>query len=777
MAEEMFRDRRLEQTHRKEWMEPAFQAPYFQGPGPDTEPRESLLMEYASTLSRHRRLIAEWAFASALLLLLLGIGTLPLYRARTSLEIQGLNSDFMNMRNVAPTGENTAGAADMNIQTQIKLLQSETLSLGTIERLQAEPHPQFVDRDDLLSRAGRLVHPRFGTPIAYTDLVEDAAKRVKVKPLGMTRLVEVTCDSWNADFSARFCNTLVREFEYQDHETRTAEARKTGEWLTTQVAELKEKTEESQRRLEAATGGNGLILSQQNTTVGEDRLRQLQGELVKAQADRMEKEAESNVARGASVDTLPNVLDNPGYRAYQAKLADLHGRIAELVPPLTEDNPKVIHLRAQTREAEAGLEASTHISTGRQGNEFAAARHREDLLQFAYRTQESNVSSDLQKGSRVNLLRREVESEQQLYQTLLQRAKEAGFATALQASTVRVVDRAARPLLAFSPNRVITAIVGLALGSLAGIGFAFFKDRNSRVFRVPGDVQRYLHVDELGVIPTADRSRNIPGGAGRKANALSVTNGDAETLGTPGTALTLTRWNEEFSLAAEAYRNATFSILLSDSSKRARAYVVSSPSAGEGKTTVTSNLGVALSKSKLRVVLIDGDLRRPSLHNAFGVRNDFGLRNILRGEVALETIPVSRFTKQTSLPNLSIIPSGTGTEDIVELLHSSFVGGLLARLSRDFDVILIDTPPMLHMADARIFAGQTDGAILILRAGVTTRDQAAAARDLFDHDRVRLVGTILNDFDPTREGLTGYYESYYQYRRQAEASETASVGS
>jgi capsular exopolysaccharide synthesis family protein len=236
-------------------------------------------------------------------------------------------------------------------------------------------------------------------------------------------------------------------------------------------------------------------------------------------------------------------------------------------------------------------------------------------------------------------------------------------------------------------------------------------------------------------------------------------------------ALALTRWNDNFSLAAEAYRNATFSILLSDSSKRSRSYVVSSPSAGEGKTTVTSNLGVALSKSKMRVVLVDGDLRKPKLHNAFGLQNDFGMRNILRGELDLEKTPTSVLTKRTALPNLSIIPAGLGAEDIVELLHSPYLGGLLARLSKDFDVILIDTPPTLYMADVRIFAGQTDGAILVFRAGITTREEAGNARDLFDHDGVRLVGTILNDFDPVREGKAGYYHSYYRYQQGLENNE------
>ena len=128
-------------------------------------------------------------------------------------------------------------------------------------------------------------------------------------------------------------------------------------------------------------------------------------------------------------------------------------------------------------------------------------------------------------------------------------------------------------------------------------------------------------------------------------------------------------------------------------------------------------------------------------------------------------------------PNLSIVSSGTGGEEVVELLHSPRLSELLARLSQEFDIVLIDTPPMLHMADARIFAGHVDGAILVLRAGTTSREQALTARDLFEHDRVRMVGTILNGFDPRREGRGSYYRSYYQYKQAAEASEEAALRS
>jgi capsular exopolysaccharide synthesis family protein len=719
---------------------------------------ESLVEEYFRIVTRHRTLIMACAAAGVFLALVLGLGTRPVYRTRTSLDIRSLNANFMDMRSVATTGgDGSPDEETTNLQTQIKLLSSDTLLDQVTRRLMAEPHPAAIEKKDLLSSSLRALHLGGGGSIPYTAVVNDAVKRVKVKPLGMTRLVEVTCDSWDPEFSAHFCNILTSTFEQQDLETRSLEAQKTQEWLTRQVADVHDRAEAARRELDAAVGGNGLMLSQGTTTSGEERLRSLQDELTKAQADRMQKEAEANLSHSAAADTLPGVQDNPAHRAYEAKLADLHTQLAQLVPALTEENPKVVRLRAQIADAEAGLKTTEQSSTSRQNNELTAARHRESLLDAAYKAQQSAVSSDLQKGEQVSLLRKEVDSEQQLYQTLLQRAKEAGFASALQASTIRVVDPARVPHFAASPSRSLAGGAGLALGGLFGVGMSFYRERKNKVFRAPGDTERFLAIPELGVIPAAHALPARSFGAPRRS--LSLTPG-AEAY---GQAVKQTRWNDNFSLSAEAYRNTTLSILLSDQGKRTRSYVVSSPNVGEGKTTVVANLGVAMSKSRLRVALIDADLRRPNLHNAFGLKNERGLRNVLRGEVDLETTPLNELVQSTPLSNVGIIPAGQGKEDVVELLHSSYFGALLARLSRDFDVVLIDSPPVLHMADARILAAESDGAILIFRSGITTREQAATARDRFTHDGVRLVGTILNDFDPVAEGKPDYYASYYSY--------------
>jgi capsular exopolysaccharide synthesis family protein len=659
----------------------------------------------------------------------------------------------MGTRAVATTGDADL-APDVYVQTQIRLLESDTLLERTIHRMQSDPHPQFIEQMDLISRLERGLHLVRHKPIAYDDVIADAAKQVAVKPLGVTRLVEITCDSWNADFSAKFCNTLVEQFKEADQETRAAEAEKTSDWLIKQVKGVKEKAEESQRKLKEATGGNGLMLSQNSTGVEEDRLRSLQDQYVRAQADRMQKEAEAGIGSSSAPDLNQSGL----YQQSAIKLSDLQAEVAKLVPPRTEEDPQVIHLRSQIKSVQSAMAAERVSNATRLKSDYQAALQREAMVAKAYHQEEASVSSDLGKASEVSLLRGEVESDQQLYQTLLQRAREAGFASAMRASTVRVVDAAKPNPAPVSPRRGNAAGSGLLLGTACGVGLAFILERSTTLLRVPGDTERYLGMRELGVIPSSIRERQMLGP------------GYLNTLGSPPihpreTQPTLSNWTGNFSIVAEAYRSATTSIMLSEHPReKGQIYIVSSPNPGEGKTTVISNIGVALSKSRLRVLLIDGDMRKPALHKVLEVPNEFGLRNLLRGETGPNSSPSDHpLYQSTELPNLFVLPAGQGSEEVVELLHSSQAADIFKRLRCDFDVVIIDTPPMLHMADARILASHAQGVILVVRAGMTTRDEATKARDIFDQDRARLVGTILNDFDPNKSGLNGYYKSYQRY--------------
>jgi polysaccharide biosynthesis transport protein len=732
----------------------------------------SLLMEYYHLLARRRGLLVMFTICGALLGFGSTMAVLPVFRARTSLDIQNINADFMNMRDIKATagGENTSSEA--YVQTQIKLLQSDTLRNRTVERMRKSGYVLPLLREDMLSQWKRSLGLHGGEPLSKKELLAYAAKSVTVKPLGVTRLVEVTCDSWDTRFSAAFCNTLTQEFADQDREVRWNEAQHTSEWLSRQLKDVRESLKLSEKRLETSTGNAAPLSRQGGESVADEKLRELQAELMRAAADRVAKQAQYQISTSAAAEQLPAVLDSGQFRESQARLDDLRRQVAALVPPLTEENPKVQHLRAQIREVQASLSTQKVDLVQRMRNEFEQAKHREALLFTAYSVQEAIVSREQGKEAQVSMLRHEVESSQQLYSTLLQRVKEAGFASAMQASTIRVVDAAVAPEIPIAPRRGMSSAVGLLLGMLVGVICAFMKERTQTVLRGPGEVPRYLMLRELGVIPSAKRT--LQDGPGKmlpaRFAAMFARAKESQRAGNKSQkgVLDMVVWQDHVSLVAEAFRSTTYSVLLAGrDTDKGKTYVVSSPNSGEGKTTVTCNLGLALAQANQRVLLIDGDLRKPRLHTAMSLSNEIGMRNLLRGDVDLDLVPVSAFSQPTKMPNLRVITSGTGTEEPSGLLHSPRCRALLQRLAQEFDIILIDSPPMLHLADARIFGGLSDGAILVFRSRVTDRETATNARDLFLNDHVRVIGTILNDFDPQKEGKAQYYGSYYAYRRQS----------
>jgi receptor protein-tyrosine kinase len=297
--------------------------------------------------------------------------------------------------------------------------------------------------------------------------------------------------------------------------------------------------------------------------------------------------------------------------------------------------------------------------------------------------------------------------------------------------------------------------LGLLTGLFVGVGFVLVRDRFNRNIESPGLSQAYLRLPELGVIPAARLASRrfawLPATAKVPLQLASGPNGGV---------------SREHATLAEAYRATLTSILLPTmNGEGPRVLVLTSPEAGAGKTTVTSNLGMATAEIGRRVLLIDADLRRPRLHRLFEIPNSFGLTDILRITTPLEDIPVNQLVRQTKIPGLSLVPSGPTTDGLSSLLYSPRLTEFLQRVAKEFDLVLIDAPPMLHFADARVLGRHSDGVILVLRSGHTKREAAMLARQRFDEDGTSVLGTILNSWDLKnfRSPYAYAYSDAYKY--------------
>ena len=305
------------------------------------------------------------------------------------------------------------------------------------------------------------------------------------------------------------------------------------------------------------------------------------------------------------------------------------------------------------------------------------------------------------------------------------------------------------------------------------------REQVDRTLKRPGDTPFYLEVPELGVIPAsaADSASAAPkrrkkvsikfrlGNGSRRPKTASNERSLQPVKESLLNSVELVTWQRKPSLQSECFRATLTSILFAgQNGDRPRIIVITSPLPAEGKTTVVSNIAIALAEINRPVLVIDADMRKPRLHEIFGIPNTWGLSDLLAGRNSLNGCPREAFARETEIPDLYVLPSGPGIRSISNLLHSPRAPELLERVRKEFDTVLIDTPPMMQIADARVLGQIADAVILVVRAGQTTRDSAKTAAARFDEDGTLVLGTVLNAWNPSASGY-GYYDDYYAYQK------------
>lgn len=679
----------------------------------------------------------------------------PIYQSRATIEIHAPNEIVFGMQGGLPT----AGAPEAFLQTQVKALESRTLHRRVIAALKTKGKLSSYTPPDRMAAWGKVLG--FSRPAQPTSVVPSVPEHeVKVKAFDNTQLAEILVDSPDPNFTADYANTMAEEFTQLSLESRWTGYQQTSDWMTRQLADMKAKLEVSERGLQAYSAASGLLFTDEKDSVTSSKLKQIQEELSKAQADRTTKQALYEVARGSVANSVPQVMDNERLSGYQTKLTELRREGAELGSLYTAEHYKVIRVRAQINEIEAAFQRERDAILTRIRNDYEAAQRREKLLLNDYTQQAQLVSAQAAKAIHYDILKRDVDTNRQLYGALLQKVKEASVASALASTNVRVLDPAEVPGSPYKPSILSNVLKGLGVGMLLGIAFVIGGDRVNRSLRAPGETPHHLKVPELGVIPACDSisTRSIDGPPRTKSTPIMLSDAEAE----PERRVELVTWQDTHSLVAESFRNALASILVASADRRPRIILVTSAARGEGKSMTVSNLGIGLAELNRKILLIDADMRKPRLHHIFDLANSWGLSDLLREQNTLKDSPVEALARPTLISNLWVLPSGPGTLSISSLLYSTRMGQLLERLETEFDTILIDTPPMLALADARVLGRLVDGAILVVRSGQTTRDAALEAKDRLVEDGIPVLGTILNNWDQkskARYGNEGYYYS------------------
>lgn len=663
----------------------------------------------------------------------------PVFRARTSVQIEGVNENYF-LRDAVPISPAVPNASAQNyLENQLKVLRSETLAGRVAARLRKETS-ETIDGDQV-------------------------RRALSVEPSLLSQVVEIYFEDGDAATAAMGANVAVEEFIAMTRQARWQTMEDTAEALGRQTADLKSKLQVASQGLEQYAKRSGLVfLPGGQGTIGDDRMRQLEEAVTKAEAERVAKQSRLEAAEISAFGALPDSLVTGPLRQFQTDLETLRRQAAEARTMYTPAHYKVKRLEAQIAETLNAIAGERRAVADRLRTEYQAAAAAERRLIESHDRQLRLIQAETGKAIQYNVFKREVETTQRLYDSVLERVKAASVASALTGANVRVIDRAQKPRRPYKPSLPLGSAMGLAAGVLAGIGVGIVRGPKDRVIRAGEPC--LPEVPELGVIPSA---RDVAELQSPRRNLLSL-------HGPKPHDLALATWRKDTSLFAESFRAALASIILASESPvrrartrqgqaRGRMFVVSSTEPMEGKTTVISNLALASADARRRVLLIDADLRRPRLHDIFDICNDWGLSDLIQSDDPLDSLDISKLSRPTEAPGLFVIPSGPGADGVSKMLYASRLEELLERVRREFDLILIDTPPMVLYPDARLLARLSDGIVLVVRSNRCNREYLTAYSELLSQDRTPILGTILND---CRIGSTHYrgYSNYDRYYRQ-----------
>jgi succinoglycan biosynthesis transport protein ExoP len=693
------------------------------GPQP-IEDDDTSITNWWRTICARKWILILATFAGLLASYGITLNQKPLYQGRASLEIEGIAAEGRDVKEALANAPE-AGMSEAHLQTQLELLQSRTLIDRVAKRLSLQKLPEFQDRSTLvtllLTKAGAIPEVEISVDQA---VYEHVMRAMTVRQSHQSSIVEILYVSNDPRMSANFVNAVATEFVECQMESRLQMNEMTAGWLRKQLRTLKENMEQSESLLQAYGQESGLLYISGKESASEQRFRELQAELTKAQADRIVKETENEVAAAALSDASIASVDNVPLREFQMKIADLDRQRSEFLVYLTPSNRRLQEIDAQLAALRLAQNQERASVVARIHQSFETAQRREGFLRRAYEDQRRVVMQEGTKSVRYNTLKHEAETNRALYEAVFRRLNEASITSAVRANNIRIVDLASPTSTPINSKPVFNATIGLAGGFLLGLFCIFLQERADHTLRGPGRTPR---CPDLGAVPLVKTS----------AVALGAGGGRSECRNLP-------EWNAKETVLSDAFRAIAASLLFSNR-PTPKVVVISSPEPGEGKTTLACNLAMALTETHRRVLLIDGDLRSPSLHRVFQVENESGMRSLLDPAIVSGRLMLSRLIQVSGTHRgVSLIPAGAGEGNISEILHSTRTAELLSAAREQFDVILIDTPPLLAVPEARVFGKLADGIVLVFRSGKTTREFAEAACQRVMNDSIPLLGTVLN---------------------------------
>ncbi len=686
------------------------------------EPHPGVVSQYMRVLLRNRWLIGFCSLGGLLIGLVVSISMRPEYEATARIGVEIDNSNPL-------AGERRSGVEGTEIatklETQLSILQGDAIAKNVIDDLKLVGDCNFSKA----ACSGPVIPFRELTPKQRTALLKVYHKGMHAELVPKTQILEVKFRSTDPRLTAEVANAVSNVDIYQNFRQRLDSVERASTWLNGQLQDVKLQAENAQSKFVAYQQQKGIVGADDHHNIALNRMDELNRQLATVEADRIVKEAQYRVAVAGDPELIAAVVPESVIQTLRKEQVQLRAQYAELTAKYDEKYPKVVQLDSQLKDLQIAIDDEVRNIRKRISQQYLAAGRSESMLNAALEKQKQDALRVDASAVQYAILQRDVQTSHDLYESLVKKLKDAGIDQGLRSNDLRLVDEAEIPTVPVRPQVPLNLALGLFVGAMIGVGVSFGRSAFDDSIRTSNDVESQCLLPALAIVPRLSLAK------GKRGTTKLLEQSDAAPI-------TLRHPASE---GAEAYRMLRTTLLSLDG-PTPRVICFVSGRGREGKSTSAVNTAIVLAQQGSRVLLVDADLRCPTVHTQFQLPLEDGLSDCLTtGDAPL---PV-----QIPDTSLFVLNAGSRPAHISELLSSKAMKRLLQRWRQEYDFVIIDTPPVLAFTDGVIMAGYADATVLVVRSMTTNRETLLHVRQRLERANAQICGVLLNDvrfdsFDP-----------------------------
>ncbi|MBI5644139.1 MAG: polysaccharide biosynthesis tyrosine autokinase [Deltaproteobacteria bacterium] len=697
------------------------------------------LREYLHIIQKHKWTVMA-VFVVVVTTTVIGTFSMsPVYTAATTLKIEKEPPKVLKFEYLLPI-EAGAGAAADYYQTQKNIIQSRNIAKRVIEKLSLWNHPQFKGEGLVGEARADVVAADVET---MEKLIDSFLGFLDMQMVRNSHVARISYSSRYPELSAEVSNAIAQTYIDFNLESNFKAAEKARDWLSGRLQEFQGKVERSEEALNSFAGSHGIFSLEKDENIVLKRLEQLNEALSAAEADRIGKESHYKEITRRPLEAIPSATENDLINNLKERLSELEAEYFNLSGQYKPDYPKMVRLKAQIGAVEKKIEGEMENLVKEAEVAYRIGVGKEKLLRDAFEEQKQLALKIKERAIQYNILKREVDTNKELYDGLLQRVKETGVSAGLETSNIQVIDVAEVPLSSSKPRKKLNISLSMLIGLFMGGGLAFFLEYFDDTVKDPDEMAKLFNLPALGLIPAI---QSIFHRGKRDADKNKEPQPSIDDL-------YLVSQKYPRSSISEACRTFRTSLLFSRPGHPPKTILVTSNNPREGKTVVSCNLGIVLAQSGAKTLIIDADLRRPTINRVFSIPDTPGLTDCLTGHATLKDA-----VRPVGINGLFVLPAGPISPNPPELLDSTQFKEAIEELKREFDFIVFDSAPVMHFADTLNLANKVDCTVIVVHSGKTTKNDLRHCVGLIRGVKASVLGVVMNILDVRK---SGYYYHYY----------------